>query len=165
MNPNDFEIGFSAEGWGAWGWVHQSNASGSWVASSNGNRNYTFWYGKYLDKRDWGPLSGFYDVAFDFGDGTATINNQQISFTGTQGSDDISSVSLKIFLWYDFRIQAIGEENVTTKLKSCYVKVNGVEVADFIPVRLGQVGYLYDKVSKQLFGNAGTGNFVLGPDI
>jgi hypothetical protein len=32
------------------------------------------------------------------------------------------------------------------------------------PVRLGQVGYLYDKVSGQLFGNAGTGNFILGPD-
>ena len=33
-----------------------------------------------------------------------------------------------------------------------------------IPVRVGQVGYLYDKVSGQLFGNAGTGDFVLGPD-
>jgi hypothetical protein len=37
-------------------------------------------------------------------------------------------------------------------------------LADFIPVRLGQVGYLYDKVSGQLFGNAGTGDFILGPD-
>ena len=36
---------------------------------------------------------------------------------------------------------------------------------DFIPVRLGQVGYMYDKVSGQLFGNAGTGSFILGEDI
>lgn len=36
---------------------------------------------------------------------------------------------------------------------------------DLIPVRVGQVGYLYDRVSGQLFGNAGTGDFVLGPDI
>lgn len=36
---------------------------------------------------------------------------------------------------------------------------------DFIPVRVGQVGYLYDRVSGQLFGNAGTGDFILGPDI
>ena len=36
---------------------------------------------------------------------------------------------------------------------------------DIIPVRVGQVGYLYDKVSGQLFGNAGTGNFILGPDV
>ena len=38
-------------------------------------------------------------------------------------------------------------------------------VRDFVPVRIGQVGYMYDKVSNQLFGNAGTGNFVLGQDI
>ena len=37
-------------------------------------------------------------------------------------------------------------------------------VRDFIPVRIGQTGYLFDKVSRQLFGNSGTGNFILGPD-
>ena len=37
-------------------------------------------------------------------------------------------------------------------------------VRDFIPVRVGNVGYLYDRVSKRLFWNAGTGDFVLGPD-
>ena len=37
-------------------------------------------------------------------------------------------------------------------------------VRGFIPVRVGQVGYMYDRVSGQLFGNQGTGNFVLGAD-
>ena len=41
---------------------------------------------------------------------------------------------------------------------------NGVLVRDYIPVRKGTVGYLYDRVSGKLFGNAGTGDFVLGPD-
>lgn len=36
---------------------------------------------------------------------------------------------------------------------------------DFIPVRVGQVGYIYDKVSKQLFGNIGSGAFIFGNDI
>jgi hypothetical protein len=35
---------------------------------------------------------------------------------------------------------------------------------DFVPVRVGQVGYLYDRVSGTLYGNAGTGNFTVGPD-
>ena len=35
---------------------------------------------------------------------------------------------------------------------------------DAIPVRVGNVGYIYDKVSGKLFGNAGTGSFILGPD-
>ena len=38
-------------------------------------------------------------------------------------------------------------------------------IMDLIPVRKGSVGYMYDKVSKQLFGNSGTGNFTLGPDV
>ena len=37
-------------------------------------------------------------------------------------------------------------------------------IIDLIPVRVGNIGYMYDKVSKQLFGNAGTGEFILGPD-
>ena len=41
---------------------------------------------------------------------------------------------------------------------------NNTIVRDFIPVRKGNVGYMYDKVSGKLFGNAGTGAFILGPD-
>lgn len=41
---------------------------------------------------------------------------------------------------------------------------NSSLVADFIPVRVGDVGYMYDRVSGQLFGNSGTGAFVIGPD-
>lgn len=36
---------------------------------------------------------------------------------------------------------------------------------ELIPVRIGDEGFMYDKVSGKLFGNAGTGKFILGPDI
>lgn len=52
-----------------------------------------------------------------------------------------------------------------SKIARMQFKKNGSLVRDFIPVRIGTTGYMYDKVSKQLFGNAGTGNFILGPDI
>lgn len=42
---------------------------------------------------------------------------------------------------------------------------NNILVRDLIPVRRGNVGYMYDRVSGNLFGNAGTGNFIIGPDI
>lgn len=45
------------------------------------------------------------------------------------------------------------------------IEKGGAVVRDFIPVRVGTVGYMYDRVSGQLFGNAGTGAFVLGPDV
>ena len=44
------------------------------------------------------------------------------------------------------------------------VEYGGKLIFDAIPVRKGTVGYMYDRVSGKLFGNAGTGDFVLGPD-
>lgn len=41
---------------------------------------------------------------------------------------------------------------------------NGEKVADIIAVRKDGVGYMYDRVSGQLFGNQGTGAFIIGPD-
>lgn len=49
-----------------------------------------------------------------------------------------------------------------------YAKIfneNRILLMDLIPVRIGSVGYMYDKVSDRLFGNAGTGSFTLGPDV
>ena len=40
----------------------------------------------------------------------------------------------------------------------------GVSIFDFIPVRVGDVGYMYDRASGQLFGNSGTGAFIIGSD-
>ena len=39
------------------------------------------------------------------------------------------------------------------------------KLRDLIPVRKNGVGYMYDRVSGQLLGNSGTGDFVLGPDV
>lgn len=57
-------------------------------------------------------------------------------------------------------------------ISNVYVRVGKVKIydgdelkRDFIPVRVGQVGYMYDKISGQLFGNVNTGNFILGNDI
>ena len=42
---------------------------------------------------------------------------------------------------------------------------DGVLVHSYIPVRVGQVGYLYDEVANELKGNTGSGDFVFGNDI
>ena len=55
--------------------------------------------------------------------------------------------------------------NVGTRCYYAKFISNGQVVGDFIPVRVGNVGYMYDKVSGKLFGNLGAGNFILGPDI
>lgn len=57
--------------------------------------------------------------------------------------------------------------NVISKLRLYSLKHyrGGVLIHDYIPVRVGSVGYLYDRVSGQLLGNRGTGVFGFGTDI
>ena len=57
------------------------------------------------------------------------------------------------------------------RIRLYYLKIrrNGVLVRDFIPVRFTNEqgvseGAMYDRVTKRLFRNAGTGAFVIGPD-
>lgn len=51
-----------------------------------------------------------------------------------------------------------------TQFMSFYVKNANGKIYDLIPVRVGTTGYLYDKISGALFGNEGTGAFIVGPD-
>ena len=50
------------------------------------------------------------------------------------------------------------------RIFSCKIYDDGTLVRDLIPVRVGDVGYMFDRISGQLFGNAGTGAFIIGPD-
>lgn len=86
---------------------------------------------------------------FEVVDLNLSINVSNINFGGT-------TTDLRLFFGY----------NANTKGKIAYYKQvkNGVTVIELIPVRVGQVGYMYDKVSGQLFGNNGTGSFILGND-
>ena len=50
------------------------------------------------------------------------------------------------------------------KIRFCKIYDADTLVFDAIPVRVNTTGYLYDKVSGVLFGNEGTGDFIVGPD-
>ena len=70
----------------------------------------------------------------------------------------------------DYNLILFGLQNGGTtirtsiKMGAAFISNGGVTL-DLIPVRVGQVGYMYDKVSGHLFGNAGSGNFILGNDV
>jgi hypothetical protein len=63
-----------------------------------------------------------------------------------------------------FQCAGAGEPS-KIKLYNLKFSRNGNILRNFIPVRVGTVGYLFDKVNRQLYGNAGSGAFTLGPDI
>ena len=84
--------------------------------------------------------------------------------TGTAGQYTFTTpTTLKVFA---ADISASGRWYAKMRLASLKIyDANNVLVRDYIPVRKGTVGYLYDRVSGKLFGNAGTGDFVLGTDV
>jgi len=55
-------------------------------------------------------------------------------------------------------------EHFLGEIYACQIYEGDTLVRDFIPVRKGTTGYMYDKVSGNLFGNSGTGDFILGND-
>ena len=91
--------------------------------------------------------------------GTAQVLRQNgDAFTS---SLSIGTAFPSISTWL-FGTHSTGTSNISTGMRfykfSCEGRFN------FIPVRVGQVGYMYETVSGQLFGNAGTGDFTIGPD-
>lgn len=63
------------------------------------------------------------------------------------------------------RHTATGNRTCSGKIYSCTI-VNGTSfVRDYIPVRVGTVGCLYDKVSGTLFYSSGSSDFIAGPDM
>lgn len=90
--------------------------------------------------------------------------NKVYSITDLNLSKDCSAISwgsttanLRLFYGYN--------SNTKGKIQSYKHIKNGVVVCDLIAVRKNGVGYLYDKVSRTLFGNDGTGDFTYGNDI
>lgn len=97
-----------------------------------------------------------------------TIKKEGRQFTKASGNTfTLSNPSFKtIYTIHIFNLNTSIPQEYTKYLKlySLQFSRNGTILRDYIPVRVGQIGYLYDKVSGRLFGNQGTGNFTLGPD-
>lgn len=68
-----------------------------------------------------------------------------------------------IWLLKNNEISSVG--GALAQIYYCKIYIDSVLSRDYIPVRVGTVGYFYDNVSGNLFGNNGTGNFILGADV
>lgn len=93
----------------------------------------------------------------------ATINGSTAT-TSASAFNPTSDVEIAIFARHLVYSQNTYDNYVSMRLESFRITKGGDLVFDGIPVRVGQVGYLYDRVTETLFGNAGTGDFILGND-
>ena len=94
------------------------------------------------------------------GSGICKIDNETYTV-----SSSIPAINSNIFLFArNNGYGNVGNYANGLEIYDCQIYNDDVCVVDFIPVRVGQSGYMYDRVSGQLFGNSGTGDFVLGAD-
>ena len=102
-------------------------------------------------------------VSFDMVNGSVSVGEYSDTFD--------PSTYTNLGGGYNFYLFAVSRNNTPNPNPYDNIRIygakfwsNGVLVRDFIPVRVGQTGYLFDRASGTLFGNAGTGNFTIGPD-
>lgn len=93
---------------------------------------------------------------------TAHINTGQ--HIGYNTDTQIYDAPLSIYIFA--RHITFSSTSIYARVRQKYSKIwyNNILIADFIPVRKNGIGYMYDKVSGQLFSNQGTGQFIIGPD-
>lgn len=104
-----------------------------------------------------------HDITFNNSCGTSTA---YVSFDGTTIHEFgvINSLeegaSIYLFAYNGTR----GPAPSKFKIYSSKIYEGDVLVQDLIPVRKDGKGYMYDRVSKKLFSNSGTGEFIIGAD-
>ena len=109
-------------------------------------------------------------VRGDYNTHTYDYNKNEVYIDSVKVSDNTyasfqSTSNLRIFTYINNGTTPASTEYFIGRCYSFQIYDNGVLVRDLIPVRVKQVGYMYDKISKRLFGNSGMGEFALGPDI
>ncbi len=129
------------------GYYYSNTSNYITFASSVGN---VTWSGGFGNGKRVGEMGHFY-----LGTDGRTVTNGTFSPLSRPLTNNITS--FRLFWGYNNRRCPIAFGNII-------IKVDDVAVYDFIPVRKSTIGYMYDRISKQLFGNSGTGNFVLGSD-
>lgn len=104
-----------------------------------------------------------HEFLFDIGNAYVVFDGVRTDFPAPSQLPILESNNKEIL----FKYWSGGVSNGYDTKRIYYAKYweSSVLMRDFIPVRIGTTGYMYDKVSKQLFGNAGTGEFILGPDV
>lgn len=154
-----------------YGWCTQGQAARVWMCAEGApSSSRKIWWRAFSNsyQLDASTVTSWHSYRYDMASGFYMDGTQLQSFTASVPSgSNISSVPFYIGQTYDMRSNRVdtGTSGFDCRLQSLQIYQNSELVRDFIAVRVGQVGYLYDSVSEELFGNNGTGSFTLGQDI
>ena len=134
------------------------NANGSKITVWNG--------GAFLDSSVQISADTMYNVYVDASTSSLTVDVNGIQATSSRQDGMYSDNSFYLFA---LNLNGQPQRNTQIRVYSFSLIYDGVLVRDFIPVRFTNEqgvseGAMYDRVSGQVFRNAGTGAFTIGPD-
>ena len=92
------------------------------------------------------------DYTFKFDDTEYIWGSDTFTNSGATGSTN--TAQLQLF--------GRGSQGVRARIYNFYVKKDGVKILDLVPVKVDGVGYMFDKLTHTLYGNLGTGDFIIG---
>ena len=98
------------------------------------------------------------------GNGKIIVNGAGQTKSGSY-QYDAQTNGYKVMLFGGGDESGVASYNGRCRIYSAVITDGSSIVASFVPVRIGQVGYMYDKISGQLLGGQGTGNFTVGRDV
>lgn len=130
--------------------VFQSYVNGSKAIGYNNNNVWTYVNNNYT-------VLGLtkHTLRFDYANKKVYLDENEFTISITPRTGEYN-----ILIFGKFSTNATFKGN----LYSIRYWRNNTIIHNSIPVRVNDVGYMYDKVSDTLFGNAGSGSFVLGTD-
>ena len=148
---------------------NQDNATGRFVLGTSGGK--WFSYSRSEDKSDANAWSGSYGVGDICEVETVydTANNvKSLTVNGTAATKmsctTVANTNKPVRVFRN----TSGSNAFVGELYSLYMEKDGAPWYDLVPVRRVEggvsVGYMCDKLTGQLYGNEGSGAFVIGPD-
>ena len=123
------------------------------------------WFGVTNDKWGSGSSSGQYVNISGSTKVTGALTFSSKSVSGTVDGLSFSRTGTTAFSNWALFATSDSSYGFTGRVYSCKCYKNSELILDLVPVRVGQVGYMYDKVGGELYGNAGGGSFTLGSDV
>lgn len=128
--------------------IFEANGTSGWCGFGNGDENVAIFTGIKTG-----------DNIFDIDRGSLSVNGAYIA--SAPANTFTTKRTIKLFC---NDTNGICSQFFVGRIYRLKIYDNCVIVRDFIPVRVGDVGYMYDRVSGKLFGNQSTGQFILGAD-
>lgn len=141
-----------------------ANGNTRWAIGNTGNNKYYYGYG---------TSSSVFSIAQNVIAliGLNFLNSKAFKVSKADGTGGTSKALPNLGFTPQNQIRIFGASGVVAayttwsgKMYSAKISQNSDVIMDLIPVRKGTTGYMYDRVSGQLFGNVGSGNFILGND-